>query len=169
LLTDVVSLTNNEFGTHCALIASGNVDCWGSGLNGELGNGIIYSTGSGGSATPVQVEGVGGSGLLASVVSLSGDYTSGFCAVLTSGGVDCWGGIAETEKSATPFQIVGVGGNGLLTGVSSFTNDGLDFYAVLTSGQLDCWGYGEFGQLGNGVFYTSVSSGSAVPLQVEAP
>jgi hypothetical protein len=38
----------------------------------------------------VAVFGVGASGMLGSVTSLIG-YTLGFCSLLSSGGVDCWG------------------------------------------------------------------------------
>ena len=59
--------------------------CWGGGTLGDLGNG----TGSE-SDVPVPVKGVGGVGLLSGVVSLGTDG-AGYCAVLGSGGVDCWG------------------------------------------------------------------------------
>ena len=58
-----------------ALSTSGGVDCWGGGTSGQLGNGIIYKvkkTGHRGSAVPVQVEGVGGTGTLSGVASVVG-------------------------------------------------------------------------------------------------
>jgi hypothetical protein len=70
------------------------VDCWGFGEWGQLGNGTFYSSSPFGSATPVEVEGVGGTGTLTGVASLAsddGDGSYGYCALLTSGGVDCWG------------------------------------------------------------------------------
>ena len=72
------------------MLSSGGVDCWGYGADGELGNGIFYTTGNEGSATPVEVEGVGGTGTLTGVTSLTSD-SDGYCSLLTSGGVDCWG------------------------------------------------------------------------------
>ena len=77
---------------YCALLTSGAVDCWGNGFYGQLGNGSYYRTGKQGSATPVSVEGVGKIGTLMGVTSLIGDGTVGsYCALLTSGGVDCSG------------------------------------------------------------------------------
>ena len=93
----------------------------------------------------------------------------GYCAVLTSGGVDCWGygqsgqlgnGVISTGGSASPVEVVGVGGVGTLSGVASLASDigdGAEFFsycALLDSGGVDCWGYGRFGELGNGSFTT---------------
>jgi hypothetical protein len=46
--------------SYCALLTSGGVDCWGSNLFGQLGDG----TGSGGPDGPVAVLGLGGTGTL---------------------------------------------------------------------------------------------------------
>ncbi|MBV8463499.1 MAG: hypothetical protein JO368_09415, partial [Acidimicrobiales bacterium] len=177
-LTGVASLASTGAKTFCALLTSGGVDCWGYGLDGELGNGTFYTTGDDGSASPVQVAGVGGVGTLGGVQALASD-SNGFCALLTSGGVDCWGdgeygelgdGTFHTTSpfgSATPVQVEGVGGSGTLGNVQSLSSDGIGSYCVvLTSGTVDCWGYGRFGELGNGTFYTTGNGGSASPVQV---
>jgi alpha-tubulin suppressor-like RCC1 family protein len=173
LLSGVESLTYGS-GSYCAVLTTGNVDCWGYGGEGQLGNGTFYSsTTNNGSATPVQVVGVGGTGLLTGVVSLTSGYGS-FCAVLTTGNVDCWGlnsdgelgGGGFTSASSTPAQVVGVGGSGLLSGVTSLTSAYDAFCAVLTTGNVDCWGDGYVGQLGNGTFYNAGTPGSASPVQV---
>ncbi len=154
--------------SYCALLNTGGVDCWGDGGYGELGNGQVYSSSPYGSASPVQVEGVGGIGILSSVTSLTDDLW-GYCAVLTSGGVDCWGngvygvlGDGSGSDSASPVQVEGVGGSGTLSGVSGLTTGSDSPCARLNSGGVDCWGYGIFGQLGNGSFSNSVT-----PVQVE--
>ena len=116
------------------------MDCWGYGDYGELGNGTFYTSSPYGSATPVAVEGVGGTGTLTGVTSLVSGLTAtarfGYCALLTSGGVDCWGygydgelgnGTFYTSSpygSATPVAVEGVGGTGTLTGVTSLVGDG---------------------------------------------
>jgi alpha-tubulin suppressor-like RCC1 family protein len=166
-LRHAASLTGTD-GTLCALHTSGKVDCWGDGFFGQLGNGIFYTKPDLGSATPVHVGGVGGTGTLSGVTSLTG-HSNSVCAVLTSGGVDCWGsgylgqlGNGATTTKATPVHVGGVGGTGTLSGVTSLT-DGFDFYcALLTSGGVDCWGRGDEGELGDGSF-----SGSDTPVQVK--
>ncbi len=166
-LAGVRSLVADIFG-YCALLTSGGVDCWGYGSYGELGNGAFSD-----SASPVVVEGVGGTGTLAGVRSLVADGF-GDCALLTSGGVDCWGvgedgalGNGTFSDSATPVVVKGVGAIGTLTGVTSLVGDDNALCALLTSGRVDCWGYGEDGELGNGTFYTSSPYGSAIPVVVE--
>ena len=73
-------------------------------------------------------------------MSLAGGGNS-YCAVLTSGGVDCWGrGLigelgdgklssttsTSTHRSAFPQAVVGVGDSGTLSGVVSLVSDGTD-------------------------------------------
>ncbi len=169
-LSGVASLTSDGNSAYCALLTSGGVDCWGSGSAGELGDGIVYKSGYGGSDIPVQVVGVGGSGTLSGVASLASAGDSNFCAVLTSGGVDCWGynifgvlGNGTQANRAKPVPVVGVGGSGTLSGVASLTSQGFrgDYCALLTSEAVDCWGYGVDGELGNGKFHAR-----ATPVQV---
>ncbi len=175
-LTGVARLVTDRGGTYCALLDSSGVDCWGSGGSGALGNGTFSS-----SATPIPVEGVGGTGTLTGVASLASDGGSSYCALLESGAVDCWGWgddgelgngtfstAANNHGSATPVQVEGVGGTGTLTGVRSLASDGSGFCAILASGGADCWGFGIGGELGNGTFYPRTGNdGSATPVQVE--
>ena len=93
---------------YCAVLSSGGVDCWGFGQNGQLGNGVIYTNGS---ATPVEVIGVGGIGTLSGVASLAsadgdGDEFGSYCAVLDSGDVDCWGTAASANSATGSFTTV---------------------------------------------------------------
>jgi alpha-tubulin suppressor-like RCC1 family protein len=165
-LGGVVSLASNAY-NYCALLGSGKVDCWGA---DDLGDSKFEQ-----SAVPVAVVGVGGTGTLRGVVHLvsDGDGTA-FCALLASGRVDCWGGGPELgdgsfKSSAVPVKVVGVGGSGILVGVASLagSDDYSSFCALLTSGGVDCWGYGNEGQLGNGVFYTiDQGDGSTFPVAV---
>ena len=148
---------------NCAVPTTGGVACWGDGETGSLGNGSFSD-----SATPVSVEGVGGSGTLTSVSSLQGS-TFDYCALLSSGGVDCWGdggsgelGNGSMASSDVPVQVDGVGGTGTLSGVASIVSGGPGYCALLRSGSVDCWGNGNDGELGDGDFAVS-----AVPVQVE--
>ena len=149
------------------------MDCWGDGYYGELGHGMYYTTGNAGSATPVQVEGVGGTGTLTGVRSLAGgNYDT--CAVLTSDTVVCWGiggdgalGNGGEGDSASPVEVEGVGGTGTLTGVADVVGDGDNSCALLTTGAVDAWGSGIDGELGDGTFYTTSPFGSDIPVAVE--
>ena len=173
-LGGVVSLASEGSGSYCALLTSSGVDCWGYGIYGELGNGVVYAGTNVGSAVPVAVLGVGGGGTLGGVVSITGDgYGGSYCALLTSDGADCWGygffgglGDGVFADSDVPVAVLGIGGSGYLGGLASLAGDGGGECSLLTSGAVDCWGYGKNGQLGDGVFYKTGNQGSAVPVTV---
>jgi len=94
----------------CATSTAGNVYCWGDNSDGELGNNTTSE-----SNIPVEVLGVGGSGDLSAVGSVSvGQYSA--CATSTAGHVYCWGddndgqlGINTTSERNTPVEVLGVG------------------------------------------------------------
>ena len=136
-LTGVSSLYAISSG-FCAVLTSSGVDCWGFGYDGELGNGTTDKNDPLFESTPVAVEGIGGSGTLTGVESVADDGDDGPCAVLTSGGVDCWGGVDHPDGSTSiyspPVAVEGIGGSGLLAGVEAVVNDsgGGSFCALLT-------------------------------------
>ena len=141
-------------GSYCALMANSRVYCWGFNDLGQLGDGKTKN-----SSRPVAVKGVGGKTVLAGVASLVSDslgYGSQYCAVLRTGGVDCWGanqdgqlGNGTTKNSDIPVAVKGVGGSGLLTGVKQMQPEIYGFCAALSSGGAVCWGLNENGQLGD--------------------
>lgn len=166
-LSGVTSLTSST-GSYCVLLSSGAVDCWGGeNAYGELGDG----TWGPGSSTPVQVDGVGGTGFLSDVTSVTGGYF-GYCAILTSTGLDCWGFDNQGELgdginggpdgcalgcSWYPIAVLGTNGTSALSGVSSVASNGSDGYAgswcaVLTDTSVVCWGWLN----NNDKFYASV-------------
>ena len=136
----------------CVRLSNGTAECWGTNVSGQLGNNTTT-----GSSTPVRVKGVGGVALLTGVASISAGSGS-TCAVLTDGGVDCWGsnsngrlGNNSLTDSKTPVQVFAVGSTSnesLLTGVSSISAGSSHTCAVLTTGYVDCWGLNTSGQLG---------------------
>jgi alpha-tubulin suppressor-like RCC1 family protein/uncharacterized membrane protein YgcG len=125
----------------CAIVSGGDVDCWGSNEDGELGNGTNEL-----STVPVAVSGITN----ATAISAGENHT---CAVLSSGGVDCWGsngngelGIGENYESQR-WSLVPIAVSGIndATAVATGTAHSC---ALLSSGGVDCWGWGYFGQLG---------------------
>jgi alpha-tubulin suppressor-like RCC1 family protein len=146
----------------CALSATGGVYCWGRNDYGEIGNNSTTD-----SHVPVQVEGVGGTGLLSGIASIAAGFAH-TCAVSTTGGVYCWGynpygqlGNNSTTQRNVPVQVVGAGGSGVLSGIASIAAGEDHTCALSTTGGIDCWGYNDYGQLGN-----NSTTDSHVPVQV---
>jgi alpha-tubulin suppressor-like RCC1 family protein len=86
----------------CALLTTGGVKCWGRNRYGQLGDGTTTQR-----SVPVDVVGLG-SGTAA--IAAGYGHT---CALLTAGGVKCWGadhygqlGLGTTIFSATPIDVV---------------------------------------------------------------
>ena len=144
----------------CALLASDSIDCWGVGDYGQLGDG------SGGTTLlPSTVSGITNAAALA-----PGVYYSP-CALLSSGGVDCWGLNADGQlgdgTTTGPQTCPGLNLACSTTpvGVSGITNaiavaDGYDSAcALLSGGNVACWGDNVYGELGDG---TTVSSATPV-------
>ncbi len=152
-LSEAVSVVSDGGDGYCALLASSRVDCWGARVS--KGGGFGYSE------VPVLIAGVGGTGRLSGVTSVVGN-DGGYCALLTSHRVDCWG---AGEELNVPEPVSGVGGTGTLSGVSNLvTGVGQSFCALLESGEVDCWGDGSYGELGDGA-----EAGSASPVTVLGP
>jgi hypothetical protein len=135
----------------CAVVG-GDVQCWGNN-GGVLGNGTTAST----SALPVPVTGFTGS---VTAVSVGGGFA---CALVTGGGVECWGtntygelGNGTTASSVTPVPVTG-----LTSGVTAISAAANSACALTSGGAVWCWGYGGDGELGNGA-----TGNSSVPVQV---
>jgi alpha-tubulin suppressor-like RCC1 family protein len=161
LLSGIASIAGSYYHT-CALSATGGVYCWGNNGNGQLGNNSTAR-----SYVPVQVVGVGGTGLLSGIADITAGMCDNTCAVTTTGGVYCWGyngdgelGNNSTAQSNVPVQVVGVGGAGLLSGIATIAA-GVNTCAVTTTGAVYCWGYNNYGEIGN-----NSTTSSNVPVQV---
>ncbi len=145
----------------CALTARGGVKCWGYNASGQLGNGArTCPTQASGcvitrSSRPVDVIGLA-RGVRA--IAAGGFYT---CALMTTGGVKCWGANdggqlgRSGDESSRPVDVAGV------SGVSAIAAGGRYSCAVTTGGGATCWGYrpAVISGLGSGV--TSVSVGGS--------
>lgn len=151
----------SDFDGNCALLTAGGVDCWGTGIYGNLGDGKFIS-----SPVPVGVLSTTGKGALSGVVNLVSNSDT-FCALLGTRSVACWGFGSEGELgdgkfytsnhhgSSIPVRVLSLDGKRALSSVARVTGGLNGFCAVLKSGKVDCWGYGPSGQLGNGKFYRS--------------
>jgi alpha-tubulin suppressor-like RCC1 family protein len=132
----------------CALMATGQVRCWGAGFSGQLGYANINNVGD--NETPASVGPVNVGGGVAEVIA-GGFHT---CARLTTGAVRCWGanttgqlgyghtstiGDNETPASVAPVNL---GGSALELAA------GEQHTCALTAGGVKCWGYAGYGQLG---------------------
>jgi alpha-tubulin suppressor-like RCC1 family protein len=162
-ITDAVSIATDDSGSYCAVLSSGGIDCWGDNQAGELGDGTI-----GGpdycnddyNCTDVPQAVIG----ISDAVSITGNSYS-YCAVLTTGAINCWGGdddgklgngtIAGPDAAdASPQAVIGITSATSIVSnddATPFTNgDSGSYCAVLSSGGIDCWGYNGLGELGNG-------------------
>jgi alpha-tubulin suppressor-like RCC1 family protein len=128
----------------CTRLATGAADCWGGGLQGQLGNGQHTAD----ALTPVGVSS------LAGAVALTGGV-SHTCALLASGTVECWGGNfhgplgdgTQTERDS-PAPVSG------LTGAIQIAAGGSHTCALVFDGTVRCWGDDTQGELGDGATNT---------------
>jgi alpha-tubulin suppressor-like RCC1 family protein len=147
----------------CVLIGGG-VKCWGDNSQGMLGDGTKENR-----LAPVDVL-----GLSHDVAAIDSGIVQS-CALMSSGGVKCWGG----QLGTAPVQISGLDGGakaitsgcaltngggvkcwagnatavdvpGLTSGITAISGEGLNHCALTSTGGVKCWGDNEFGQLGDG-------------------
>lgn len=139
-LTSGVASVVTGFFHSCALLATGNVMCWGQNVFGQLGTGQFNGS------TPTTVAGIGGR-----VSSLAaGEYHT--CAVAAGRGVRCWGsnssgqlGDGTTTQRPAPTPVTGLGAE--TVAVASGQSHTC---ALGEGGGVRCWGSNTFGQLGDG-------------------
>lgn len=125
----------------CVLVNGGGVKCWGENNQGQLGDGTTTDR-----YTPVDVSG------LSSEVTAITAGSSHTCALMSNGGVKCWGenshgqlGDGTTTGRYTPVSVSGLGSS--VTVIAA----GAGYTCAITSNDgVKCWGINNFGQLGDG-------------------
>jgi len=136
--------------TTCAVLSTGEARCWGMNTNGTLGN----STASPNQNVPQIVTG------MSTAVEISVG-TSHACAVLSTGGVQCWGyndkgQVGGSGNKTSPTTVTGLSGS-----ASKIAAGDKHTCAVLRTGGVQCWGWNNVGQLGN-----STNNDSSSPVSV---
>jgi alpha-tubulin suppressor-like RCC1 family protein len=138
----------------CAILDTGRVRCWGSGVFGRLGYGNTDSIGD--DETPASVAPVQLGGRKAVAISAGGYLT---CAILKGGKVKCWGdgsdgalGLGNTSDigdNETPASVgpVRLGPGRTAVAVAAGLSHAC---AILDNGKVRCWGTGFNGRLGYG-------------------
>ncbi|MBI2061692.1 MAG: hypothetical protein HYT87_18280 [Nitrospirae bacterium] len=136
----VMNAVSAHLGEHsCALAGDGSVRCWGTGSNGQLGDGTTLN-----SFAPVMVSS------LSNAVSLTGGYMH-TCALMLDGTARCWGrnqygqlGDGTSVSKSTPVAV------STLTGAVALAGGGYHVCALVSDGTARCWGANFFGDLGDG-------------------
>ena len=144
-------------GHTCAILDNDAVRCWGFNLDGRLGIGSVDSVGD--DELPGQSPTVNlGPDQTARAVAAGGSHT---CALLSSGGVRCWGfggngrlgygKIADIGRTpdATPDTVGPVNLGTGRTAVALTAGFG-HTCAILDNGTVRCWGFSGDGRLGYG-------------------
>ncbi len=153
--TTAVGLESDGSGA-CAILYHRDVKCWGLNNFGQLGDDNGKP-----SSVPVSVSGLTG------VLSLVGESSQGgYCAVLLSGGVDCWGtntsGALGNGSTTLAQADVPVAVTGISDATNGATNNAFTYCMLLSSESVRCWGDNTDGQLGDG----TTAASSNVPVGV---
>lgn len=150
----------------CAILDTGQVRCWGSNIEGQLGQGDLTGYAN---KTPAQIPVVNlGPGRTARAITLGAAHA---CALLDNAQVRCWGqnlygelGQGDTSTTAyagkTPnlIPVVSLG-----RPVRAISANHHHTCAVLDNGQLRCWGANSAAQLGLGNKSLTHAKPSSVP------
>jgi len=164
-LGDIEDIATGEAFTCAVRASSGEVDCWGSNADGELGLGLTSTEPS---TTPQPVGGPGGSPtgspIGVGVASLSARDRH-VCALTREGAVWCWGANQRgelgdlTQISRPQPTAVALPSGQPMQAIAT----GSAHSCALGGGKIWCWGANQLGELGDGSNADQLAP-TAVPL-----
>ncbi len=140
-------LNDDSVYQNCA-IQNGGVKCWGSNLNGGVGDGTSTNR-----TTPVTA--IPALSSVTDLAEISGTTNASTCAVV-NGGIKCWG----SGYGLAPMQIVASGSGASSIQMTQYDSFFDSYACSVIAGGVQCWGTNTFGQLGNG----STTSSSTTPV-----
>jgi len=165
-LTGIVAISAGAFHS-IALSEDGGVLAWGLNIFGQIGDNTIWTD----RFTPVQVVGVGGTGYLNGIISVSaGAYHS--IALSEDGTVFAWGtdndgqigNNSAGDNVLTPTQVIGVDGVDHLNDIVEIGGGAGHSLAVTSDGKAYAWGKNDSGQIGNGTTISPVLTPTIVTI-----
>lgn len=130
----------------CAVRPDHTLWCWGSDVDGELGDGAMAAIN-----TPVQVATLGAH---VTSVAAGAHFT---CALMDTGGLDCFGLNDHGQAGAAGGQPVAVPAPLALSSLTRVTLGAAHGCARRDGGDVFCWGANAHGQLGDGSMNDSPS------------
>jgi alpha-tubulin suppressor-like RCC1 family protein len=162
-LQPTVASISAGYGHTCARLSNGQVRCWGRNTSAQLGDGTQVS-----SAAPVTVKLSSTKSLAGAIAVAAGEDNT--CALLSSGGVKCWGGNARRqlgntattgEFSAVPVDVGNAQG-AAFKDAAALSLGSEHACMVTAAGIARCWGSNAYRQMGAG----STAPFAAVPSKV---
>jgi alpha-tubulin suppressor-like RCC1 family protein len=159
-LSGVVAISSQSQATHvCALTEAGAVKCWGGNRYGQLGNTNNNYTDN---RNPVPAD-VGLSGVTALAVGYS--HT---CAVMSNGGIKCWGANFYGQSgnpannltnvpNPSPLDVLEAGGFSVVSGAVGISAGIGHSCALFNDAAVRCWGSRYSNALGDGQNPTTYS------------
>src|SRR5690554_5103871 len=127
VMTGAIKISAGENHT-CALLAGGNVKCWGSNSNWQLGNTELNTQNKQASSTAVDVNVADLQGVKA--ISVGNTYS---CALLEAGDIKCWGKIPSGFSANNLLELTNKKPSQLATASAHAC-------VVTEDNQVQCWG-----------------------------
>ena len=144
------ALSSSPNGYFSCAVVSGAAKCWGSNDYSSLGV-SNSTTGYCNGSDPCSKVPVNVTSLTTGVTGISTGANHA-CALVTGGGIKCWGYNADGElgNGGTADSYTPVNATGLTSGVSQISMGFFFSCARTTSNSLKCWGNNYWGQIGDG-------------------